>query len=288
MNNSKQLQTIVKDSGLETTKAKVILEKFHDYFDMAAEWEVKAKSIVVKDASQTADMQTARVGRLFLREKRIAIEKTRKELKEQALREGKAIDGIANILKGIIVPIEEYLNHQEKFVERQVAALSEKRRIAAEEKAEAERIEREKAEAEERERQRLENIKLKKEAEAKEKKRLTLERKTRLARESQEKNLALEKSKAEVERLVALEREQSQREDAHRRAVTEKEKHLKQLEELRIKREAEQALKEAEIVEVKRIQKNERAEKELLQKELAAYIICPKCHHKFILDQEEK
>jgi len=65
------LQIIVKESGLESTKAKYILEQFQDYFQLASEWEVKAKSIVVTKETQTAEMDMARTGRLFLREKRI-------------------------------------------------------------------------------------------------------------------------------------------------------------------------------------------------------------------------
>jgi len=113
-----QLSVIVKESGLEKTKAQVLLDNFSRYFQLAADWEKKAKTIVITDASQTAEMQMARTGRLFLRQKRIVIEKTRKDLKEQSLREGKAIDGIANILKALIIPIEEYLEKQEKFVPR--------------------------------------------------------------------------------------------------------------------------------------------------------------------------
>ena len=82
-------------------------------------------------------MKLARVGRLFLMKKRTAIETVRKELKEQALREGKAIDGIANVLKALIIPIEEYLKKQEDFV-----VLKEAARIEAE-RAEEERSDRE-------------------------------------------------------------------------------------------------------------------------------------------------
>jgi len=114
-----QLTVIVKKSNLEPTKAKFILDKFQDYFETASEWELKAKAIVVTNETQKTEMKMARAGRLFLREKRIAVEKARKELKEQALREGKAIDGIANVLKALIVPIEDYLEGQERFVERE-------------------------------------------------------------------------------------------------------------------------------------------------------------------------
>ena len=70
-----QLEKIVNESGLESTKAKVMLERFESYFKIAEEWEIKAKTILVLNGTQTADMEMARVGRLFLREKRISIEK---------------------------------------------------------------------------------------------------------------------------------------------------------------------------------------------------------------------
>ncbi len=91
----KQLQVIVKESGLEKTKAKFLLDNFKNYFDIADEWDRKAKAIVVTNEDQTEVMQRARDGRLFLKDKRIAIEKARVSLKQQALMEGKAIDGIA-------------------------------------------------------------------------------------------------------------------------------------------------------------------------------------------------
>lgn len=116
-----QLSILVKESGLEETKAKFLLDQFTNYFEIASEWEVKASAICVTSADQKVDMQMARAGRLFLREKRIAIEKSRKALKEQSWREGKAIDGIANVLKALIVPIEEWLDKQEHFVEIQEA-----------------------------------------------------------------------------------------------------------------------------------------------------------------------
>ena len=178
------LATIVKESGLDSTKAQVLLDKFNDYFKIAAEWEKKAKTIVVTNESQTADMKMARTGRLFLREKRIAIEKTRKVLKEDALREGKAIDGIANILKALIVPIESYLERQEKFVELKQAEKEARKRAAEERIAEEQRLIDERKDAEERERIRKENEILRKQIEernkelrAKEQERIALERK---------------------------------------------------------------------------------------------------------------
>jgi len=55
-----QLQVIVKESGLEQSKAKYILDNFQNYFEIADEWARKSRTIVVSDESQTADMEMAR------------------------------------------------------------------------------------------------------------------------------------------------------------------------------------------------------------------------------------
>lgn len=105
MNN--QLAKIVTESYLEQTKAQVILTNFQNYFDIASEWDAKVSSLNVTDVSQVAEMKMAREARLFLKAKRIDVENTRKQLKEQSLREGQTIDHIAGILKNLIIPIEE-------------------------------------------------------------------------------------------------------------------------------------------------------------------------------------
>ena len=234
MSEENKLELIVKESGLEATKAQTMLKEFQDYFEIAAEWEARAKAIVVTSADQTVDMKIAREGRLFLREKRIAIEKTRKALKEQALREGKAIDGIANVLKALIVPLEEYLGQQEHFVEIQAAQKAEEERILAEQKAEKERLAAEKAEREEQERIRKENIRLHKEAEKKEaalvieraaaeKERQELERKAEAAarKAAEEKQAIEEEARKEREKQAAkLAKEKKARKEAEARAAT--------------------------------------------------------------------
>ena len=122
------LVEIVKTSGLEQTKADYILERFQDYFKIASEWETKAKMLIVTSETQITEMKMAREGRLFLKQKRVDIEKSRKELKEQSLREGKAIDGIANVLKALIEPVEKYLEEQEKFIEIKEERIKEDRK----------------------------------------------------------------------------------------------------------------------------------------------------------------
>jgi hypothetical protein len=262
-----QLEVIVKESGLEQSKAQYILDNFKDAFQIAADWEIKAKNIVVTSETQTAEMQMARAGRLFLKEKRIDIENARKRLKEQSLREGKAIDGIANVLKGLIVPIEEHLERQEKFAEFKEKERLEQERIALEKKIEEERIAKEKADAEEREKMRIENERLKKEAESKEKERLAEKAKNDAERMKQEEALAKAKRKIEAERAKA---------DAEKRAIEEKAQKEKEAAEAKAKkeREAERAKADAE-----------RAEKERLAEILKNQIECPKCHYKFQLNK---
>jgi len=268
-----QLQVIVQESGLETTKANILLKRFEDYFAIASEWETRAKVIVINDENCFTDqgkydIQAARNGRLFLRDKRIAIEKTRKELKEQSLREGRAIDGIANVLKALIVPIEEYLEKQEHFVEHKAAAEAE--RIAEEmrEKAEADRIKREKEEeaaraAEER-RIRKENERLKAEAEKRER---LLEKEREAARKKQEQQnraLAEQRARDKEERRVIEEKARKEREAAERKAEADRKK---------AQAEADASLKAERDKQAKLM--------ELIQSDIE----CPHCHKKFKLQE---
>jgi len=287
-----QLAIIVKESNLEPTKAKYILEKFTEYFDMADEWTIKARAIVVTKESQKAEMEMARTGRLFLKEKRVAVEKARKELKEQALREGKAIDGIANVLKALIVPIEEYLEQQERFVEIQQEKKEAAMRLEIEKRMEEERIAKEKADAEALEKARLENEKLKAEAVEREKK-VAAERKkqdellakerakSEATRKEQEKKLVAERAKAaaereEAEEVARIEREKQEKKLAAERAKAEKERRAAE-EKARAEKEKERAKADAE-----------RKEKERLAEILKNQIECPKCGHKFQLNKEKR
>jgi chemotaxis protein histidine kinase CheA len=71
----------------------------------------------VTNGEDPAHVKQARGLRLLLKEERCSIEKLRKSLKEDSLRRGKAIDGYANVLKFIVVPVEERLEEIEKFAE---------------------------------------------------------------------------------------------------------------------------------------------------------------------------
>jgi hypothetical protein len=310
-----QLQTIVQSSGLDKVKADFILQQFQDYFKIAGEWELKAKTIVVTDVSQTTDMEMARVGRLFLKEKRVAIEKARKSLKEQALREGKAIDGIANVLKALIVPIEEYLDKQEHFAENKAKEEAEQKRIEEEQKAEEERIRHENILMLHNERKQIvlpylqwwdgnlasanlgelpeedfknivSGLKLKKEDYDKkqediriENEKLKIEKeRAELDRKKQEEESRKEREKLEAEKKAIEDKARQDKEEAERKAQEEREKQDAILAEQKAKAEAEK--KAAEERERKLKEEAEAANKKLAeQKEIE----CPHCHKKFTI-----
>lgn len=114
---NKELVIVIEESGLEKSQSQAILNTFSGFIEEAKKWESKARGIEITDISQVDKMQEAREARLALKNIRVNAENARKQLKEKALREGKAIDGIANIIKALIVPIEEDLERKEKYVE---------------------------------------------------------------------------------------------------------------------------------------------------------------------------
>lgn len=109
------LYKLATDNGVDITDETA--KQFVCYYDQAREWLHKAKTIEVTAEDQAELMKTAREGRLFIKAIRVDVEKKRKELKEDSLKTGRAIDGVANLLKGLLEPIEQHLDKQEKFAE---------------------------------------------------------------------------------------------------------------------------------------------------------------------------
>jgi len=288
------LSAIVKQANLDETKSASILETFNGYFEIAADWASKAKSIVVVDESQIDLMKQAREGRLFLKSKRVEVENKRKLLKEQSLREGQTIDSIARILKNMIEPIEEYLEKQEKYIE-----IKDAERKAA---LEAERIEilkplnapynlydlksmsdqdftdlvngltaaiEARREAERRaEQDRIER----EEAEIAERKRIQIENeKLRAEAAEREKAIAAERAKLEAERKAAEEKAKA---EAAERAKLEAEIKAKAEAENKAKRDAEIKAQEEERQRILAEKRAKRAPDKNKLNELAANIAC--------------
>lgn len=240
-----QLSTVVNESGLETNEGQTLMEKFGNYEQIAKEWETKAKEIVVTSRDQKTEMEMAKVARKKFSDLRIEVEKSRKQMKEQSLRKGQAIDAIARFLVSLISPIEEHLKLQEDFIKIEDAKKAEQLRLEAEKKEQEELRLKLEAEEKERERIRLENIKLREEA------------------EKREEEFAKERAKAEAERLEAETKARKEREESERLSRLEKEKTDKLLAEERAKA------------------KKESLERARVQKLLDEQIECPFCHKKF-------
>jgi len=119
------------ESGLDAEKHNALANTFNPFMENVSGLIETAKQITVETCEDGDAMKIARKTRLSLRKIRCDVESTRKALKEASLREGKAIDGMANIIKFIIVPVEEDLQAKEDFVklaeERRIAELSESR-----------------------------------------------------------------------------------------------------------------------------------------------------------------
>ncbi len=113
-----ELLTLIENSKVEVSTAQSLKLAFEGAFTQAKEWEAKAKTIIVTDATQLKEMKLARESRLAIRPIRTGVEKMRKELKADALNYGRAVDAVAGYLTGLLEPIEAHLLEQEEFAKR--------------------------------------------------------------------------------------------------------------------------------------------------------------------------
>ena len=268
-----RFQVMVKEAQLDQSRADYLLQNFSGHFKEAAEWAKKAKDIIVTNENQTVMMEIARTGRLFLSKKRQEIEKARKWMKEPALREGQAIDKIANLLKDTIIPTEEHLRRQEDFVKLRQEAEAERIRLEVETRLEQERIAKEKADAEALAKAQAENARLRKESEQKQIA-LDAERKAnehKLAEERRKVAYEQEKIKKENEAKIAEENRKRQEELARVQAENkvkldkERAEREKVESELRDKKQAEMK------AEADRIRAEERAKSAGDQEKMLAF-----------------
>jgi hypothetical protein len=109
---------VIQKADLASDTINTLTSSFQGFFEEAREWVTKAKAIEVTDLSQTDKIAEAREMRLKLRKIRTGSEKIRKQLKEDSLRMGRAIDGMHNVLKAIVEPCEAHLKEQEDFIAR--------------------------------------------------------------------------------------------------------------------------------------------------------------------------
>jgi hypothetical protein len=283
---SNELVRVINESGLEKTKAQILLDNFSNYFQIAADWENKTKALVIDSVEQKAEMKMAREGRLFLRSKRIDVEKTRKQLKESALREGQTIDAIAKILTNLIEPIENELEQKEKYAE--IIAEQERQQRKADRESQlapydefvpfgidlsnmneddfqkllsGSRLQYQ-AKIEASQKAEAERI-AKEKAEAEERERIRIENE-RLKKEAEakEKELAAQKAKAEKERKEAESKLAKEKAEHEAKLKAARDAQAKVEAELKAKKEAEErARKEAEAKEAAELKARQDAEK---------------------------
>lgn len=116
-----EMAVVVQQNALAPETAASLQTSFAPLFREARSVLEKSRGITVTDASQKLEIKLARECRLELRRIRTTGDKLRKELKDESLRRGRAVDGFQNILLHLTVDEEERLDAQEKFVERQEA-----------------------------------------------------------------------------------------------------------------------------------------------------------------------
>lgn len=100
-----------------------------------AELSKKYMPLKINGIEDKSGYETVHKARMDVKNRRVAVEHKRKELKEDAVRFGKAVDAEANRIKSLLEPIENHLEAEQTAVDQ------EKKRIAAEkERIEAERV----------------------------------------------------------------------------------------------------------------------------------------------------
>ncbi len=294
----KEALQIINETGVEQSTATQLRTAFNDMFANADKWLAQAKAIKVTDISQTREMKMARELRLTIRQIRCDAENTRKRLKADALAKGKAIDGIANVLKALIEPVEAHLQEQEDFAKRveeqkreelrqarnlaimpyseffsmspgfdlsamsqeQFDAMLEGLKMKKDAKESAERKMEELRLAEEERLRKESEEKARLEAEQREKERLERER---LLKEAQDKAAEEAKKRLEVERKAKAEREKAEadRKKSEAEQAEIRAKAEKEATEAKAKADAEKAKIQAKLDE-------ERKERERMQVEI--------------------
>jgi hypothetical protein len=129
-----ELSTIVKQSGIELAKAESIWSHFEKHFNAASECGAKVDGLEITDVAQKKEMKLARDTRLELKKIRVAAEKTKKELKDGVLKEGRFIDATFGLIANSTKPLEADLLEKENFAKRKEAERKERLRVERTEK----------------------------------------------------------------------------------------------------------------------------------------------------------
>ena len=114
MSDNKLIKAI-EENDLPKSLTQALVSAFEPFWIQASEIVSEAKNITVSSELDKKSMSKARELRIKLKNIRVSADNQRKELKEESLRTGNAIQGAYNVLKFLIVPMEEYLEKQENY-----------------------------------------------------------------------------------------------------------------------------------------------------------------------------
>jgi uncharacterized protein (UPF0218 family) len=118
----------VQAAQLTASTRDELLNAFGPHFTQMLTLTDQASAITVTDETQTAAMKAARTARLAIKKVRTETESTRKQVKEDALRFGKAVDNVAGMIKAECESVEKRLEECETFAERAESKRAEVRR----------------------------------------------------------------------------------------------------------------------------------------------------------------
>jgi hypothetical protein len=186
------------------------LQKFSITDAAIAQLQKRLFPIKVADENDRANYELARKGRLEVKALRVSVEKTRKALKEDSLRFGKAVDAHARKISLPLEQIESHLQQQEDIVAKY------KERVEAEQRAklEAERVARE-------EEIRLKEQRLEAERAAIQKEREEIEAERERMEQAKRHQAEIEAAKVEAARVATLEAEERARQQAAKEVAAE-------------------------------------------------------------------
>lgn len=117
MKDNNKLQVILNEQGIEKSDVAKLVEAFGGPFEEAGAILASYKDIKVTSETDVEGMAKARELRLILKKARTTVENSRKDLKADIVKQGRAIDSVARFVKEEIEPAEQYLEEQEKFAE---------------------------------------------------------------------------------------------------------------------------------------------------------------------------
>lgn len=115
-----EIVRVIQATGAEEGTQLEIIDSLKEFTGKIAEWKTKAEGISVTSIEQKDDMKLAKDSRLGLRQVRLAMTNSLKDLKADALKRCQGIDAVTRFIKEEIEPLEKSLKVHEDFEKRYI------------------------------------------------------------------------------------------------------------------------------------------------------------------------